>query len=150
MGLWLTNEAFACMVTFKIGLDPDAYLESFWLLLISGILLLLSGTLFLFFYRVDTFDHDLILHEQAIFLTSQYTNDLRHIMYLSDFKKELLEKKELEINANYSLKNAERQIFIKIEFEKILKQRYCPSTLECLAIENVKPMLLISICVFFK
>lgn len=52
------------------------------------------GVLMLFFYRIDTFDKNLVVHEQAIFLTSSHTQQIRDVIFLDDFIKDLHKQDE--------------------------------------------------------
>ena len=55
------------------------------LILGSGVLLLGCAVLVYKFYRLDPIDQELIINEQAINLTSQYTENFRTYVHLDDF-----------------------------------------------------------------
>jgi hypothetical protein len=55
------------------------------LILGSGVFLLGCAVLVYKFYRLDPIDQELIINEQAINLTSQYTENFRTYVHLDDF-----------------------------------------------------------------
>jgi len=54
--------------------------------LLTGLLLIAMAGLLLKYYRLDSLEFNLIIHEQAINITSIYTpSNIRDVLYLSDF-----------------------------------------------------------------
>ena len=87
-----------------------------------------------------------------MFLTSQYTNQVRKVFLLDLFTKEISVKKELDAQIQ-SLKESDPsqiQHLLSLNLESILNQHYCPSAVECLNLKNVKLLLFISVLVYFK
>ena len=60
-----------------------------YLYIVSGILIVIMTPFLYRFYRIDPIDHDLILHEQALNLTSQYTNEVRDQIKIETFIEEV-------------------------------------------------------------
>lgn len=60
-----------------------------YLYIVSGSLLVVISYIIWRFYRVDPIDSGLILNEQAINLTSQYSDEVRNALSMSDFVKDL-------------------------------------------------------------
>jgi hypothetical protein len=66
------------------------------LILASGVCLLGCAVLVYKFYRLDPIDQELIINEQAINLTSQYTENFRTYVHLDDFIQELKNSKHFK------------------------------------------------------
>ena len=62
-GLWFTNEAFAMLMNYFI-------IEDEYLYVISGVSMVILSVEIFKYYRIDPFDSNLLLNEQAINLTS--------------------------------------------------------------------------------
>ena len=71
----------------------------------SGICLIVSAFLIHKFYRLDPIDQELIINEQAINLTSQYTDNFRTYVNLDDFIQELKNSKYFQEEKNNSVTN---------------------------------------------
>lgn len=69
-GLWFVNESIAHMINWSVLKDEYLYI-------ISGLLLIVMAGVLLKYYRLDPIDQGLIINEQAINLTSQYTDEVR-------------------------------------------------------------------------
>ena len=81
-GFWITNEGIAQLINMNITKDEYLYI-------ISGSLMVSLSFVLLRYYRIDPIDAGLILNEQAINLTSQYSDELRSQLRMSDFVVEL-------------------------------------------------------------
>jgi hypothetical protein len=81
-GFWITNEGLAQFINMRIKRDENLYI-------ISGSLMVALSFVLLRYYRVDPIDAGLILNEQAINVTSQYSDEVRSQLSVSEFVNEL-------------------------------------------------------------
>ena len=77
-GFWITNEGLAQFINMRIKRDENLYI-------ISGSLMVALSFVLLRYYRVDPIDAGLILNEQAINVTSQYSDEVRSQLSVSEF-----------------------------------------------------------------
>jgi len=83
--------------------------------------------LLLKYYRLDSLEFNLIIHEQAINITSIYTpSNIRDVLYLSDFIEEIKQTTPLS-GSNNNIEDSET--FFEVYKEKILNRTQSPSIL---------------------
>jgi hypothetical protein len=139
IGVWLTNE----FVAFEIFKNLESAKNE--LLTISGVLLCLSSILIYKFYKFDPIDANLLINEQAIYLTTQYTDTFREYVTLEEFLNEMKMS-----NIDKSSKKFKDESYM-IEYEtRILKRWKTLSFLQTLRLNGIIRMMIISCLIFFK
>lgn len=115
-------------------------------------------------FRIDPIDAGLIINEQAINLTSQYTDEVRDKVEVSQFLEDV---RSLEKNLHFyklppgilkggrSIKDADlsvegEKVIREIETHQILKRWKSPSIIDALNYQNVFRFLIFNIVIFFK
>ncbi len=81
-GLWFTNEAVSMFI--NINFRSDEY----WYIL-SGVGMVILSVVMFKHYTIDPIDSELLINEQAINMTSQFTNEVREEILLDDFLDEV-------------------------------------------------------------
>jgi hypothetical protein len=96
IGAWFTNEfvAFEMYRWLQYYKDNQSIDYKNILIAVSGGLLLVSCYFIYYHYKLDPIDAELIINEQAINLTSQYTNTFRTEIQLENFIQEMKNTKQ--------------------------------------------------------
>lgn len=139
LGVWFTNE-FVAFEIFKNFNEQKNYLIA-----VSGLLLCISSVLIYKFYKFDPIDANLLINEQAINLTTQYTDTFREYVTLEDFIQEVkvsnTDKSSKKLKENFSMEECE---------VRILKRWKTLSFLQTLRLNGILRMMCISCLIFFK
>jgi hypothetical protein len=72
-GIWISNE-FVCMILFEKLTDDSNTTLRYSIVMASGLLFILMALIYYKWFSIDPIDHSLIINEQALNLTSSYTN----------------------------------------------------------------------------
>jgi hypothetical protein len=129
-----------------------------YIFLPSGFVLLILSVVLWKYFKIDPIDEGLIVNEQSIVLSTQFTNSYRPIMYLEDFLEEIrgtqkqsnyfkqsMGTQDSRIRANMSKNET-----LRLEEDVILKRWESPSIVKALGYPNVIRMLIYQSVLFFK
>jgi hypothetical protein len=161
-GLWFLNEGAASLISMSIKEDEYLYI-------ISGVLMILISLFFRTYFCIDPIDAGLIIHEQAINLTSQYTNRVReevttqtffnevraqdknvHLYCRQTTTKKATQGKSLKDASQILLQQMGEEHILKVEEYEILRRWQSPSIIEALCYPNALRLLVFCSALFFK
>lgn len=155
--MWLTNESISHIINSFVQRDEYLYIS-------SGVALLGLTFPMVKYYRIDPIDCELLVNEQSIHLTSQYTDEVRDYVTLPQFIEEIRSSpnsftlyqiprtmikdgsknvKELEDTLN-------EEKLKDVEDTFILKRWKSPSIMEVLQLPNSFRMILFVCAIYFK
>ncbi|CDW88417.1 UNKNOWN [Stylonychia lemnae] len=140
IGSWLTNE----YLSIKCG--QLLILHKGELMVVSGLALIILALMFLRYYSLDPIDQGIIIGEQAIFLTSQHTNQVQNIISVEQFMHESKQVNQSEIrNSQNLVTNSLNQKVNDMELmeRRILKRWKIPSLVKILQIEGVMQLFIV-------
>ena len=66
------------------------------------------------YYKFDSFEDNLIIYEQAIYITAKYTDEIREIVEVSEFLEEVKLNKNLDFSKH--VKDSKLQESLKMQF----------------------------------
>ena len=114
--------------------------------MISGFVLCASSLLIYKFYKFDPIDANLLINEQAINLTTQFTDNFREYVTLDDFMQEV----KVSNKDRSSKKLKDNNISVGEYETRILKRWKTLSFLQTLRLNGIVRMMFISCLIFFK
>ena len=156
-GLWFVNESISQIIGW--GVLQDEYLY-----VISGVLLVIMAFILHYHFHIDPIDAGLLINEQAINLTSQYTEEVRDQVELNQFFEDVRSnEKNLNLynmppnilKGQRSIKDVDlsqegEKIVRRIEEQTILKRWKSPSIMEALNYQNVLRSVIFNTAIFYK